>query len=261
MRWTRWVRWPGISSPDPAFLRFVGRVPAWRMALATVLGGCLVLLLGTAAKSGPVGYGYGGAAFVVISWPLFRGVLRSLKWTDATVWQTVLLVIASTGMGALGDKLLGFNPQASRLHHITWPQGQHMLWQFPMILPVENLILLGGLVAAWQWIRPRSGFERFMTAVAAAAVFGAWHVPAWGGWTLVVIGLTVLPWTVYILATGDMLVPILAHIVLDTVAVIATVAPTQSLLHRLVDPLTLLGLLAAGLTWSLYREWQERRRS
>ena len=240
-------------------MRFVGRVPAWRMALATAVGGALVLIMGSAAKSSAIGYGYGGTAFVVLSWPLFRAVLRSLRWTDATVWQTVLLVIASIGMGALGDKLLGFNPQAGKLHHITWPQGQHLLWQFPLVLPVENLILLGGLVAAWQWIGPRTGFERFMTAVAAAAIFGAWHVPAWGGWTMVVIGLTVLPWAVYIMATGDMLVPILAHIVMDTLAVIATVAPKTSPVRHFADPMVLLALLGAGLVWSVYREWGDRR--
>lgn len=259
MRWRRWVRWPGISSPDPSFLRYVGRVPTGRMVLATLVGGIMVLVMGRAAHSGAVGYGYGGAFFLLLSWPLLRVVGRSLVWTDGTVWQAMLLVVASVAMGSLGNRILGFNPQAGRMHQIGWPEGQHLLWQFPLVLPVENLILLGGLVAAWQIVRPRSAFERLMVALAAAFVFGLWHVPAWGGWTMLVIGLTVLPWTLYLLATGDMLVPILAHIVMDSLAVVATVAPSESLTRRFIDPMVLIGLMVLGLLWSLFREWQERR--
>lgn len=259
MTWRRWIRWPGITSPDPLFLRFVGRVPAWRLGAATMVGGLMVLVMGRASASSAVGYGYGGILFVLLSWPFMRAVVRSLSWHDGTIWQTILLVIASLAMGNLGDRILGFNPQASHLHQMGWPEGQHLLWQFPLVLPVENLILLGGLVAVWQIVRPRSGFERMMVAVAAAFVFGLWHVPAWGGWTMFVIGLTVLPWTVYLLATGDMLVPVLAHIVMDTLAVVGTAAPNPSIWRHLADPILLLALLGLGLLWSLYHEWQERR--
>lgn len=259
MKWQRWIRWPGITSPDPLFLRYVGRVPTWRLVFATLVGGLMVLIMGRAAHSSAVGYGYGGLLFLIISWPLIRAVVRSMVWTDGTVWQTVLLVIASLAMGSLGDKMLGFNPQATKIHQISWPEGQHLLWQFPLVLPVENLILLGGLVAVWQLVRPRSAFERFMVAVVAAFVFGLWHVPAWGGWTMLVIGLTVLPWTLYLLSTGDMLVPVLAHIVMDTLAVIGSAAPHGSLLRRMADPSLLLILLVMGLMWSLYREWMDRR--
>ena len=259
MKWQRWIRWPGISSPDPLFLRYIGRVPTWRMGLATIVGGLMVLVMGHAAHSSAVGYGYGGLLFVALSWPLIRAVARSLNLTDSTVWQTILLVIASLAMGSLGDKLLGFNPQSGKIHQISWPEGQHLLWQFPLVLPVENLILLGGLIAVWQLVRPRSSFERLMVAVAAAFVFGLWHVPAWGGWTMLVIGLTVLPWTLYLLATGDMLVPILAHIVMDTVAVTGSTAPPGSLFRHFADPVLLLMLLGLGLMWSLFREWRERR--
>ncbi len=259
MRWRRWIRWPGISAPDPLFLRYVGRVPNWRIVLATVVGGLMVLVMGHAAHSSAIGYGYGGALFVLLSWPLMRAVVRSLVWTDSTIWQTILLVIASLAMGTVGDKMLGFNPQASKIHQITWPQGQHMLWQFPLVLPVENLILLGGLIAVWQLVRPKTAFERLMVAVVAAFVFGLWHVPAWGGWTMLVIGLTVLPWTLYLLATGDMMVPVLAHIVMDTLAVLGTAAPAESLSRKMADPVLLLLLLGLGLMWSLYREWGDRR--
>ncbi|NMP22327.1 type II CAAX prenyl endopeptidase Rce1 family protein [Sulfobacillus harzensis] len=261
MKWNRWIRWPGISSPDPLFLRYIGRVPTWRMVLATAAGGLMVLVMGQAAHSSAVGYGYGGIFFVALSWPLLRAIVRSLNWTDGTIWQTVLLVIASLAMGAVGDKILGFNPQAAKMHQISWPEGQHLLWQFPLVLPVENLVLLGGLVAVWQIVRPRTAFERMMVAILAAFVFGLWHVPAWGGWTMLVIGLTVLPWTLYLLATGDMLVPILAHIVMDTLAVTGTAAPTHSLLRHLADPVLLLALLVLGLAWSILRERRERRHS
>lgn len=259
MKWNTWIRWPGVTSPDPLFLRYIGRVPTWRMILATVAGGLLVLVMGHAAHSSAVGYGYGGVIFVALSWPLIRAVLRSLNWTDGTVWQAILLVIASLAMGTLGDKLLGFNPQLARMHQMTWPEGQHLLWQFPLVLPVENLVLLGGLIVVWQLVRPRSAFERLMVAVLAAFVFGLWHVPAWGGWTMLVIGLTVLPWTLYLLATGDMLVPIVAHIVMDTLAVAGTAAPHGSIFRHFADPVLLLVLLALGLMWSVIKEWQERR--
>lgn len=253
------IRWPGISSPDPLFLRYIGRIPTWRMVVATIVGGAMVLVIGSVAHSSAIGYGYGALLFIVISWPLIRGVWRSLQWTDATVWQSILLVIASLAMGSLGDRVLGFNPQSAKIHQISWPQGQHLLWQFPLVLPVENLILLGGLIAVWQIVRPRNWFERLMVALVAAFVFGLWHVPAWGGWTMLVIGMTVLPWVLYLMATGDMLVPILAHIVMDTLAVGSTVSPTGSWVHHLIDPLILLLLLGLGLLWSLYREWTERR--
>ena len=259
MKWQKWIRWPGLSSPDPLFLRYIGRVPTWRMVLATVLGGALVLLLGSAAHSSAVGYGYGGLIFIVVSWPLIRAVWRSLNWTDSTVWQTILLVIASLAMGAAADRMLGFNPQATKMHQISWPAGQHLLWQFPLVLPVENLILLGGIIFVWQLVRPRTAFDRFMVALVASLLFGLWHVPAWGGWTLLVIGLTVLPWALYILATGDMLVPILAHIVMDTLAVTATSAPKGSPVRHFADPAILLMLLVLGLLWSIYREWAGRR--
>lgn len=260
MKWKPGIRWPGVSSPDPLFLRYVGRVPTWRLVAATALGGLMVLIMGHAAHSSAVGYGYGGLIFVLLSWPLIRGVLYSLNWTDSTVWQAMLLVIASLAMGTVGDRILGFNPQAAKMHQITWPEGQHLLWQFPLVLPVENLVLLGGLIAVWQIVRPRTAFERLMVAVLAAFVFGLWHVPAWGGWTMLVIGLTVLPWTLYLLATGDMLVPVVAHIVMDTLAVTGTAAPAHSLLRHFADPVLLLSLLMLGLIWSVLREWQERHR-
>jgi hypothetical protein len=260
MQWIKRIRWPGISVPDPVFLRYVGLVPTWRLGLATVGGGALVLLLGRVSHSGPVGYGYGGLVFVLLSWPLGRMVVRSWQWTDATVWQASLLVIASLAMGSVGQRLIGFNPQAAGMRHMTWPQGQQLLWQFPLVLPVENLVLLGGLVVAWQIVRPRGALDRLMVALLAAFVFGFWHVPAWGGWTMVVIGLTVLPWVIYIVGTGDMVVPVVAHVVMDTLAVIGTTAPPASLARRFADPIMLLSLLLIGLLWSLFRQWQDRRR-
>lgn len=249
-------RWLGLKSPERSFLGYVGLVTTWRLLLATALGGSLVLVIGRAAHSSVVGYGYGGAIFLVLSWPLLKAVFRSLKWTHATVFQTMLLVIASLAMGEIGQRLLGFNPQSARIHHLNWPQGQHLLWQFPLVLPIENLVLLGGLVVTWQIVGPRSRFERLMVGIVAAFAFGFWHVPAWGGWTMLVIGLTVLPWTLYLLATGDMVVPVLAHIVMDTMAVIAQTAPPETWARRMLDPFMLLGLLLLGLGWSLYRDWR-----
>ncbi len=253
------VRWLGLTSPDRSFLRYVGCVGTWRLLAATALGGSLVVAIGRVAHSSMVGYGYGGAIFLVLSWPLLRVVLRSLSWTHATVFQTILLVIASLAMGDIGQHLLGFNPQATRIHHLNWPQGQHLLWQFPLVLPIENLVLLGGLVVVWKTVRPQSRFERLMVGMVAAFAFGFWHVPSWGGWTMLVIGLTVLPWTLYLIATGDMVVPVLAHIVMDTMAVVAETAPPETWVRRMVDPFILVGLLLLGLGWSLYRDWRVAR--
>ncbi len=255
MNWRAWIRWPGISSSDPSFLRYVDCVPTWRLMAATVGGGVLVLLVGRAAHSPTIGYGYGGLFFVFGSWPLMRVVGRASVWTDATVWQTILLVIASVAMGHLGSRILGFNPQAGRIHSLGWAQGKRLLWGFPLLLPVENLILLGGLVALWQAIKPRTALDRVLVAIAAAFVFGFWHVPVWGFWTMPVIGMTVLPWSLYLLATGDMLVPVLAHIAMDALAVIGALAPKESLWRHLGDPILLLALFVGGLMLSLYREW------
>ena len=76
---------------------------------------------------------------------------------------------------------------------------------------------------------------------------------------MVVIGMTVLPWTLYLLATGDMLGPVLAHIVMDALAVVGALSPKHSLWRHVGDPLLLVALLVLGLLWSLYREWYERR--
>lgn len=253
-----WFRWPGITAATPLFLRYAGQVQTWRLVAATAGGGLIVLLMGRAAHSGTVGYGYGGLFFLLLAWPLMRTVGRALLWSDATVWQTVLLVIASVAMGHVGTRLLGFNPQAGRIHHLSWPQGQRLLWQFPLVLPVENLILLGGLVALWQLVKPRTSLDRILVAMGASLLFGVWHVPVWGLATMIVIGLTVLPWTLYLLATGDMLAPVLAHIILDALAVIGALSPTHSLWRHFTDPVLLVGLLVSGLAWSLYREWRER---
>lgn len=241
----------GWSLPASSFWMYVDRTAGGRLWLATLCGGAGVLLISRWSHSSAAGYGYGGLLFLVLSWPLGRHVWRALRWRPATIPFAILLVIASVGMGSWGDWLLGFNPQATGMHRFSGLFAQKLLWQFPLLLPVENLILLGGLIALWQTVRPRGRWEGIMVAIAAAFLFGLWHVPAWGGWTMVSIGLTVIPWTVYLVATGDMVVPMVAHVVMDTMAVLGTSVPKASVWHVLALPALLVALLVLGLVGAL----------
>jgi hypothetical protein len=245
---------------NPTYLRLVGQVPTWRLMLATALAGFGVVLVAHWARSAVIGYAYGGLLFLLFTWPLGLTVWRSLRWTEATVGQSLLLALASWAMGTAATLALGFNPQAARLSRMRWPEALHLLWQFPLVLPVENLVLLGGLISLWQWVRPLNGLDRLMVAATAAFLFGLWHVPAWGGWTMVVIGLTVLPWAVYLMATGDFLAPMLAHIWLDVMAVVSAAAASAPDWRRFVSPGLFLVAMLVGLSYSLYRDWRHAGR-
>ncbi|MCY0878843.1 MAG: CPBP family glutamic-type intramembrane protease [Firmicutes bacterium] len=254
--WLTGGRLHGVS-PAPTFLALVDQVATWRLLLATLFGGGGVLLVARWAHSPLVGYAYGGLAWIAAAWPLPGRILKTLTWSDVALGQSFLLTLASWAMGTAATLALGFNPQAGRLSHLTWAEAQRWLWQFPLVLPVENLVLLGGLLSIWQWVRPRHAWDRAITAALAACLFGLWHVPAWGGWTMVVIGLTVLPWTIYLIATGDMVAPLLAHIWLDTLAVLGAAAGGTSSASHYLLPAMLLGILLVGLGYSIYRDWHK----
>ncbi|MCY0865474.1 MAG: CPBP family glutamic-type intramembrane protease, partial [Sulfobacillus sp.] len=226
-------------------------------ALGTLLAATAVVGLGRLAHSSWAGYGYGGLIFLVITWPLGGWLWRHTRLTSATWGQTLLLVAASLAMGSAATHMLGFNPQAGGLSRLTPTAARQLLWQFPLVLPVENLVLLGGLIAVWQWVRPRGSGERLLVALVAALLFGLWHVPSWGGWTMLVIGLTVWPWTIYLFVTGDMLAPILAHVLLDVLAVLQKAWPVGA--NQLLWPGVILALLVFGLVFSLWFDWHRAR--
>jgi len=246
-----------LSQPAPLFWQVNQIVPAWRMALGTLLAATAVVGLGRLAHSSWAGYGYGGLIFLVITWPLGGWLWRHTRFTSATWGQTLLLVAASLAMGSAATHMLGFNPQAGGLSRLTPTAARQLLWQFPLVLPVENLVLLGGLIAVWQWVRPRGSGERLLVALVAALLFGLWHVPSWGGWTMLVIGLTVWPWTIYLFVTGDMLAPILAHVLLDVLAVLQKAWPVGA--NQLLWPGVILALLVFGLVFSLWFDWHRAR--
>lgn len=230
------------------FTDFTGVVSTPRLILATVLGSSAILVLSSLSHSTVVGYGYGALLFVLISWPLTPRIVRSVRWTDVTLAQSLLLLVASVAMGSIGDRILGFNPQKTGLNRFDWPMAKHMLWQFPLVLPVENLLLLGMMVALWQVLRPFRPLQRMGAIVVAALGFGLWHVPFWGVWTIVPIATTVLPWILYIVATGDLVVPVVTHVLMDSLAMLTNFAPPRSpWAHYAVIGLVLVLLVAETL--------------
>jgi hypothetical protein len=251
--------WPGIfTSPEVKFLQEAESINAWRLFIAVMVGSSLVLVLGKAAQSSSIGYGYGAVGFTVISWPFVPRILRGVRWTDTTIVQAVFLLIASLMLGDAAERILGFNPQASGLKHFDWKVAGHLLWQFPLVLPVENLLLVGAMGWLWKFLRPLTPGNRFGVALLGAALFGLWHVPFWGPWTMWTIGASVLPWTIYMLATGDLLVPVIAHILMDVIAVVSTFAPKTSFISQYFWLLLIVVLITVGLSHSLYRDWRAR---
>ncbi len=249
--------WPGVlSPPPPQFLSLIQPVSMLRLFVATVVGSCAVLVLSPLTKSSMAGYAYGALLFTALSWPFVPKILTTARWTEATLGQSVLVLIASTALGDVAQRLLGFNPQQSGLDRMTWHGAARMLWQFPLVLPVENLLLIGAMAFLWQFLRPSSAWQRFGVALLAAALFGLWHVPFWGPWTMWTIGMSVLPWVLYMMATGDIVVPLVAHILMDTMAMVLTFGPSGSLWVRYFWILAALTMIMAGLGRSLYRDWR-----
>ncbi len=254
----KWL-WPGVLSPPPkTFDNLIPTIPMWRIFLATVAGSAAVLALSVLTKSSMAGYGYGAAIFAAISWPYVPALLKSVRWTDATIIQAVLVLFASLAMGDAAQKILGFNPQSHGLDKLNWTVAGRLLWQFPLVLPVENLLLIGAMGFLWKFVRPVSAWQRFGVAILASAFFGLWHVPFWGPWTMWTIGMSVLPWVVYMMATGDVLVPLVAHILMDTMAMVLTFGPHGSVLvhYFWIGLATVLVLM--GLSRSAYRDWLRR---
>ncbi len=253
--------WPGVFSPPARkFVQAVELTSALRLFVAMAAGSVLVLMLGKAAQSSVVGYCYGGLGFTLISWPFVPGILKTIRWTDTTIVQVVLVLIASMVLGEAAQRVLGFNPQASGMKRMDWTTAVHLLWQFPVVLPVENLLLIGAMGWLWKVLRPDTPANRFGVVLFSAALFGLWHVPFWGPWTMWTIGVSVLPWSMYMLATGDFLVPVVAHILMDMIAVITAFAPRNSFVIHFFWPLLIVALIVLGLGHSLYRDWRFGRK-
>lgn len=255
--WSRIVRhWPGLSRDSPAFFLLGSGVPAWRLWLATVVAAGALVAISRWSHSTAAGYGYGLAVFIAISWPLAVQVVQSLRWTEATWGQSLLLLGASLIMGRLADRWLGFNPQAPVMSKLSWPLAAKLLWEFPLLLPIENLLLLGALLALWKTVPRKDWRHRLAIAVGGAFLFGLWHVPFWGGWTLVTVGLSVLPWTLYLLATGDMLAPLVAHILMDGWSIIAQAAPERTFFRQHLVWTAIFAVLLGGAARSFLWDWR-----
>ncbi|MDA8193656.1 MAG: CPBP family glutamic-type intramembrane protease [Thermaerobacter sp.] len=254
----RWLqalrRWPGVTGDGPAFVGLADNLRAGRVWAATLGGSAVLIGMAGATHSAAVGYGYGFAVFSALSWPLLPRVLHRLIWTELRLLQGLLLLLASVGLGSLGDALLGLNPQAGGLERMSWPLAAKLLWEFPLLLPVENLMLLGILVALWNSVQPRRWVDRLAVAMMGSLFFGLWHVPFWGWGTMLVVGLSVVPWSLYILATGDMVAPVVAHLLMDSLALLAIAAPSGSLAHRYAMPAVVLGVVLLGTGQSLWRD-------
>lgn len=251
--------WPGVfGPPPPGFQTLVGPLPLWRLFLATALGSIAVLVLSHWSKSSLAGYSYGFLLFTLISWPFVPQIVKTARWRDATVAESLLLLVASMALGAFAQKILGFNPQQPGLSRMNWQTAVRMLWQFPLVLPVENALLIGAMATVWKFLRPTTAWQRGGVAMLTAALFGLWHVPFWGPWTMWTIGLSVLPWVLFMMATGDVVVPLLAHILMDTMAMVLTFGPSRSFA---VHDFWLVGmtmLIVLGLTASVIRDWWMR---
>lgn len=259
-RWRNaWRNWPGITGDSLAFKSLADGVSTSRTAWATLAGSVVLIVLSRTSHSPAVGYGYGFVVFASLSWPLVPRVLSRMRWHDATMIQGVLLLLASIALGSVGDRLLGFNPQAHSLNHLSWPVASKLLWSFPLLLPVENFMLLGGLLSLWNGFKPRTVLARVGVGLLAAWLFGLWHVPFWGWPTMWVVGLSVVPWTLYLLATGDMVAPIVAHLLMDTFSIMAVASPRGSLLHHYAIPVVVVAVLAVSAGHSFWKDFQKAR--
>lgn len=189
--------------------------PRWRLA-----GGLLaaaIIMVGVAHLSASVVVAdlYAALALGILSWPWLRTVASSLRMPTRLPWKILLLFLTSVGMAHAANAFLGFNPQAHVTIRWHWATIHPLLWQFPLALPVENLVLLGLLVLGLQ-VWPRSTYR---ASIMAAIAFGLLHVPFWGGWVWFPVAASVLPWVLYMRISGDLVAPLAAHLLLDSLAV------------------------------------------
>ncbi len=263
MRRSQWLQAlrPGIGIPANYDLIWaMESIATGRLFVATVIGSLAVLILGRVTQSSVTGYAYGALLFTVVSWPYVPRLIKTVRWTDMTIVQSVLVLVASLTLGDAAQRILGFNPQASGMKQMNWMTARHLLWQFPLVLPVENLLLVGAMAWLWKFLRPNRSVTRIAVSVLSAALFGLWHVPFWGIWTMWTIGMSVLPWVIYMIMTGDIIAPLIAHILMDTIAVILSFGPHDSLIVRLFWPLLGTSLILLGLGYAVYQDWCSTRR-
>lgn len=234
------------------FIRLVPTVSGTRLFGSTLISTLVVLWLSRMSASSVVGYAYGAGVFTILSWPFLPHVLRQVRWGRRVVERALGLLVVSLTFGALVGFILGYNPQAHGLSELNWLIAQKLLWQFPLVLPVENLLLLGVLVGFVRITGSRKIIPLLVNACLAAGFFGLWHVPFWGWGTLLTIGLTVLPWTVYMVMTGDVIVPVITHLMMDTTAMVVNFAPSHWIREGFMA-----ALIVAILAWAVVRSWWE----
>lgn len=240
-------------------MRLVPPGSGTRLFGATLVGTLAILWVSKISHSSIVGYAYGAGLFTVLSWPFMPRLLGQVQRRTPHVMEKALgLLMVSLACGALGGMILGYNPQASGLREFNWLLAQKLLWQFPLVLPVENLLLLGALLSFVRISGARKISSLMLMAVIAAAFFGLWHVPFWGWGTLLTIGFTVLPWTVYMILTGDVIVPVVTHVMMDTAAMVVNFAPSHWVRGGFMMALVVLVLIwAVARSW--WRDWRTTR--
>ena len=248
--------WRQFSHGYQRFLGLVPMVSGTRLFLASTAGILIILSSSSWAHDVVVGYGYGAVVFTIVSWPFVPHLVRHLSWPSHLLIRAVGLLILSILSGSLGEVILGRNPQAAGLRQFNWGIAQKLLWQFPLVLPVENLLLIGILAALWRLVRPRGSWTIILLAITSAFVFGLWHVPFWGWGTLLTIGLTVVPWTLYIIATGDLVVPMATHLLMDGLAMVSNFSPNPLLRHS-----ALVLVVVAAIVWGALSSWWQDLRS
>ncbi|MCY0880507.1 MAG: hypothetical protein OWS74_00780, partial [Firmicutes bacterium] len=197
------------------------------------------------------------AIFALGTWPWMGQIVHTLKWPrQAWAWVLVLWQGAEVS-GQMGSWLIGFNPQFAQMKRLTWPVAVHLLWQFPLELPIENLLLLGLIAAAWRFLRPHSRYEALSAAFLGALAFASWHMFTWNSWVVVPLTLGVLPWTIYLVMTGDMIVPIIAHILFDMEGTLSIVLPAHIMATGSIF-LLVMAALSLGVIWHqgrMPRQW------
>lgn len=204
-----------------------------------------MVAFGIWSRSVLVGDGYGLMLSVGLSWPFARRLGKGLSVPCGLFWRSLLLFVASLVTSTAAVAFLGFNPQAARLSSVGWAEARALIWRFPLALPVENWILVLFLAAFGAIARDRQGLANrvpFAAATAAALAFGVLHVPYWGGWAWFPVAASVLPWTVYMTMSGDLIAPVIAHVLLDMSVALAL----WPRLHAFASGAT---LVAGGILW------------
>ncbi len=227
-----------------------------RVVLGGLLGPLAIVLIGRWSRSVVTGDLYAAALLMFCLWPLIPFGIVNNKWPHGLWVRSVGLYLASVLMGRAATAFLGFNPQANVLSHWSGSVARGLLWQFPIVIPVENLLLVVFVLACRKLFGP----SRMAASVFPALAFGLLHVPFWGTWAWFSVGASVLPWTIYMVFSGDLWAPVVAHLVLDMTAVLAL---SPLLLKSTYGPwLAAVGLWGlAGLAMAALHQWGRARRA